>query len=127
MDAPLELAQLVGRLEPELLDELPPAFPVDGERLGLTVVAVEREHQQPSQSFAQGMARDDLLQLGEDVGAASGSSTRSASAAPRQSASASPYSAAASSWFPAADPFPPRASRPSNTSRSSSPGSTTSA
>lgn len=68
MDAPLELAQLVGRFKPELVDEAPAPVSIDGERLGLPTVAVEREHQQPPYSLPERMFPDDPLQLRQNLG-----------------------------------------------------------
>ena len=48
----LEAAELLARLEPELVGEQPPRLAVDRERLGLAAAAVEGEHQVALEALA---------------------------------------------------------------------------
>src|SRR5262249_57037155 len=50
-DRALELAQRVAGLDPELLHERPARALVDGERVGLSPGAVQREHQLATQAL----------------------------------------------------------------------------
>ena len=52
-DGPLEPAQLLAGLEPELARRAAAAVLVDGERVGLPAAAVEREHELAAQALAQ--------------------------------------------------------------------------
>ena len=54
-DRPLQLAQALTRLDPELLDERPPRLLVGLQGIGLPVGAVQREHQLRSRQFTVGM------------------------------------------------------------------------
>ena len=51
-DRPLEAAQLLARLQPELVDEQAAPLLVGGERVGLAARAVEGEHQLAAQALA---------------------------------------------------------------------------
>ena len=155
VNAPLELAQLVRRLEPELVDEVLPPFPVDVERLRLPIVSIEREHQQPPRRPRGADARP------PHAAARRAPPRRVQARATRRPTARSPAAAARRDGPPRgarparrrgrrapvrarararprrgprrargcrpAKPWQPRASSRSNTSRSSSPGSTTSA
>ena len=62
-DRLLELAQLLARLDAELLDESPAGIRVGAEGLGLPSRPVERQHQLPAKAFPQRMFRDQRLEL----------------------------------------------------------------
>jgi len=62
-DPPLELPQLVARLESEIVDEQLPALPVDGQRICLPPRSIEREHELGPGPLAQRMGRDDWFEL----------------------------------------------------------------
>ena len=66
-DRLLQLAQLVRRLDPELVDEHPTDVLVRLERIHLATAAVEREHQLRSGSLAVRLSGDEPLQVGDDV------------------------------------------------------------
>ena len=51
----------------DLVDERPARRPVRLERVGLSPAAIERQHQLAAQPLAQGMARDQILQLGDQL------------------------------------------------------------
>src|SRR5947208_2406652 len=52
-DRPLELAERLARLDPELVHECPAGALRDGERVGLSPGTVEREHQLPAEPLPQ--------------------------------------------------------------------------
>src|SRR5439155_4159247 len=60
---PLELLQRGRRLDPELVDEQPPALAVPRERVRLPAGTVEREHQLPPWTLPQRFFRDERLEL----------------------------------------------------------------
>ncbi len=66
-DPAVKRAQLVARFDPELLDERPPHLTVGGERVRLPARAVEREHELGAEVLAEGMLRDQLLELGDQL------------------------------------------------------------
>ena len=67
-DRPLEPAQVLAGLEPELLVEQPAAGLVDGERVRLAPAAVQGEHQLAAQPLAERMSADEPLQLRDELG-----------------------------------------------------------
>ena len=69
-DGLLERPEARRRADPELLVELGPQRVVGGERLALAPGSVEREHQLAAQALAQRMARDQQLELADEVGGA---------------------------------------------------------
>ena len=69
-DRPLELAQPLSRLDPELLDQRPARVLVGLQRVGLAVGAVEGEHQLRAQPLAVGVLADQGLELADDLGVA---------------------------------------------------------
>ena len=64
----LELAQLGARLDTELFDEDAPRLAVRLEGFGLPAGAVEGEDELAAEPLSQRLCRDELLQLGDDVG-----------------------------------------------------------
>ena len=64
---PLELLQFEARLDPELLAERLSRPAVELERVGLAARAVERQHQLRPRPLAERLARDELLQLGDQA------------------------------------------------------------
>ena len=66
-DHPLECAQLLARLEAELV-EREPRLLVGGERVDLPTGAVEREHLQPPQPLACRVLAGERLQLADQLG-----------------------------------------------------------
>ena len=70
-DGPLEAAQLLARLQPELLVEKAAAGLVDGQRVGLPAGAVEGEHELATEPLAQRVLLDELLELGHELRVAS--------------------------------------------------------
>ena len=66
-DRALELAQLDTRLEPELAAQDSARVAVDIEGVGLPAATVEREHQMPPQTLAQGVLVDQRRQLGGHI------------------------------------------------------------
>ncbi len=66
-DRPLQLPQMLSRLDPELLDQRPPRVLVGLERLGLALAAVEGEHQLPSEALAVGVLADQRLELTDQL------------------------------------------------------------
>ena len=66
-DHRLELAQLRPGLEPELLDQEPPALAHHLERLGLAAGAVEREHQLAAQPLPERVLGDQRAQLADEI------------------------------------------------------------
>ena len=70
-DLVLERAQLLARLEPELLVEHASRFLVSGERVRLPPRAVQRLHLLAAEPLTQGVPGDQLLELVEELGAAS--------------------------------------------------------
>jgi hypothetical protein len=62
----LELLKLPAGFDAKLVDEDAAAFPVDGERLGLTTTAVERQHQLLAGALAQGLGLDERLKLRDE-------------------------------------------------------------
>ena len=69
-DPPFELLQLRPRLEAELVGEPVAGRLHDGEGVGLSPGAVEREHQLAEEPLAQRMLAHEPLQLGHELGAA---------------------------------------------------------
>ncbi len=66
-DHPLERAQLLARLEAELV-EREPRLLVGGERVDLPARAVEREHLQPPQPLACRVLAGEPLELADELG-----------------------------------------------------------
>ena len=66
-DRLLELPELVGGIDPELLDEHPPDVLVRLERLGLPAAAVQREHQLRAGPLPVRLGRDERLEVGDNV------------------------------------------------------------
>ena len=71
-DRLLEVTQSLARLDPELLDEDATSVPVGLERLSLAPGAVEREHQLAPEALAQRVARNQGLEVPDDICAAEG-------------------------------------------------------
>jgi hypothetical protein len=69
-NGPLELAQLLSRLDAELLDQHAEGVLVGGERLRLATAAIEGEHQLRSHALALQMRARERLQLADDLGVA---------------------------------------------------------
>ncbi len=67
-DRPLEPAQLLTGLEPELLVEQPAAGLIDGERVRLAPAPVEGDHQLAAEALPQRMPADEPLQLRDELG-----------------------------------------------------------
>ena len=67
-DPPLQLAELLARLEPELFDEHRPRFAIRRERLGLAARAVQRQHQLTGEALAQRVGPDGRRQLPDELG-----------------------------------------------------------
>ena len=67
MDHPLELAKLVARLEAELVDQREPPVLERLQRLRLSPRPIERQHLVAAQTFAQRVARDQRLELGDQL------------------------------------------------------------
>ena len=75
-------------LEPELVDQEPPALAHHLQRVRLAAGAIEREHQLPAQPLAQRVLGDQRAQLADQVGrlpAASSAASRSSVASSRSS------------------------------------------
>ena len=66
-DRALELLQRPARVDAELVDEGAAAVLVRGKRFGLPAAAVERQHQLTAQPLAEGVLRDQPLQLADDL------------------------------------------------------------
>ena len=66
-DRLLEPAELLARLEPELVPEPPPSAAVDVERLGLPPGAVEREHQLGPRPLAVRALLDERRELRDEL------------------------------------------------------------
>ena len=66
-DRLLELPELVGGIDPELLDEHPADVLVRLERLGLPAAAVQREHQLRAGPLPVRLGRDERLEVGDNV------------------------------------------------------------
>ena len=64
---PLELPELVARLEPELVAEKRAGSPVCLERVGLAPRPVQREHEVQPEALAQRLLRNEPLELGDGV------------------------------------------------------------
>jgi hypothetical protein len=64
----LEPLERGGGLDAELRHELLSCTAIDGERLRLPTLAIEREHQLPAQPLAKRMRRDEIFELGDDSG-----------------------------------------------------------
>ena len=62
-DAPFELTQLGGRLEPKLVDEHGTARPVAPERVRLPAGSIEGEHQLAPRALAQRVLGDEPLEI----------------------------------------------------------------
>lgn len=60
----MERTQTRPRVDAELLDQPLPAVAVAGQRIGLTAVTVESEHQLPEQPLVERLGGDGLLQAG---------------------------------------------------------------
>jgi hypothetical protein len=69
-DRLFQLAQRLGRLDPELVHERPSRLLIDLERLGLSTGAVKREHQLTAKAFAEGVLAHQDLELGNELGVA---------------------------------------------------------
>ena len=67
-DAPLQLGELLARLEPELVDERRARVAVRRERLGLAARAVQRQHQLPGEPLAQRVVADGRRELADELG-----------------------------------------------------------
>ena len=65
-DRLLELAQLLTRLDAQLLVEQPAALPVRVERVGLPSRAVQGEHELPPQPLTQRVFLNESLELGNE-------------------------------------------------------------
>src|SRR4051794_7182325 len=65
-DHPLQAAELAGRLEPVLLEQLQARLLVRAQRVALAAGAVEREHLQLAQPLARRVAADQRLDLAQD-------------------------------------------------------------
>ncbi len=63
----LELLQPLAGLDPQLVDHGPPGLPVNLQRLGGAVAAVQGEHQLAAQSFAQRELLDELGELADQL------------------------------------------------------------
>src|SRR5207244_1760102 len=66
-DRLLQLLERGTRLDPQLVDEVPPRRLVRLQRLRLPAGAVEREHQLAAQAFSERMPGDQLLELADDL------------------------------------------------------------
>src|SRR5207249_10165415 len=64
----LEVAQLLARLDPELLDERATRVLVRGERFSLPSTAIEGEHELAAKPLAQRIVGDEALQFADDGG-----------------------------------------------------------
>ena len=67
-DAILKLAQLRAGLDAELFDELHARVLVGLQRIGLTAISVEGEHELSAESLAIGVLIDQRLKPPDDVG-----------------------------------------------------------
>ena len=67
-DPPLQLAELLARLEPELLDERRARIAIRLERLRLAARAIQRQHQLTREALAQRMRPDRRRELTDEVG-----------------------------------------------------------
>ena len=65
-DPPLQLAELLARLEPELLDERRPRVAIRRERLGLPARAIQRQHQLTREALAQRVRPDRRCELPDE-------------------------------------------------------------
>src|SRR5436309_10046585 len=63
-DRVLQATEVLSRLESEFGQELAPALPINLQRLSLAAAAIEGEHELRPQSLAQGVLRDEGLELG---------------------------------------------------------------
>ncbi len=68
-DRALELLQGAARLEAELVAQQRTSLAIRLERVGLTALTVEREHQLSTQALLEGVRRDEALELGHVSGA----------------------------------------------------------
>ncbi|GGZ14169.1 hypothetical protein GCM10010327_51470 [Streptomyces nitrosporeus] len=66
-DALLEAGQPGVRIDPQLLGEEPPGVRVHGERLGLPATAVQGDHQELAEAFAQGVGGGERGQFGDGL------------------------------------------------------------
>ena len=66
-DRLLELAKILRRLDPQLVDEHASGLPVGSEGLRLAAGAVEGEHELPPQALAQRMLGHERLELADEV------------------------------------------------------------
>ena len=71
-DCSLEVAELAGGLDAELLGERVAGLMIGVERVGLAAGAVEREHEMGVQTLAHRLGRDELLQLGDQLAVPAG-------------------------------------------------------
>jgi hypothetical protein len=69
-DGRLELSQRATRLQPQVLGQPLVALAVDGERLGLPVAPVQRQHELSAEPLPQRVIRDERLELTHDLGVA---------------------------------------------------------
>ena len=67
-DPPLQLAELLAGLEPELLDERRSRVAIRRERLGLAARAIQRQHQLAREALAQRMRPDRRRELPDQLG-----------------------------------------------------------
>ncbi len=66
-DPLVQFAQLRARFRTQLIDQHPASALIGGERLALTAIAVQREHQQGVQPLTQRMLYGKLFQLDDDL------------------------------------------------------------
>ena len=71
-DRPLEVAELAGGLDAQLLGERVAGLTIGVERVGLAAGAIEREHQLRVETLAHRLGRDELLQLADQLAVAAG-------------------------------------------------------
>ena len=67
-DVAFELLERSARLEPELVAQRPSRVAVDAKRVRLPALSIEREHELPTESLAQGLGLDQILELGDEAG-----------------------------------------------------------
>ena len=72
----VQIIQLGSRLDPQLVAELLTGVPVGLQRVGLTPVSVQREHELTVQALAPRMLARDPLELGDQLGVAPGGQIR---------------------------------------------------
>ena len=103
----LQLAQLLPRLDPQLLGQHLPGALVGGQRVGLPLGPVQRQHQQPPQPFAHRVLGHQLFQLADHLPARPRSISASAGPPP-------PPAAAPPAARPPAPAAPPRPHPPAH-------------